>query len=77
MSFIDNLYALKRDLDVVLESNNDDNTSDKIEELEERIEAIKKKETRGFISDDEADDELDEVNKKLKEIKKKLDENNE
>ena len=73
MSFLDNLYAIKNDLNAVLESGKVDTKSDKISELEEKIEAIKKKETRGFITKDEAKDEIDDVAKKLKEIKEKID----
>lgn len=73
MSFLDNLYAIKNDLNAVLESGKVDTKADKIAELEEKIEAIKKKETRGFITKDEAEDEIDDVAKKLKEIKEKID----
>lgn len=73
MSFLDNLYAIKNDLNAVLESGKEVTKADKIAELEEKIEAIKKKETRGFITKDEAEDEIDDVAKKLKEIKEKID----
>lgn len=78
MSFLDNLYAIKNDLNAVLESEKDEDAkTDKIAELEEKIETIKKKETRGFISKDEAEEEIDEVAKKLKEIKEKIDKKDE
>lgn len=77
MSSLDKLYGIRDNLAVMLESSNDDKNDDKIKELEEKIEAIKKKKTRGFISDDEADEELDEIQEKVKKIKEKLDKEDE
>ena len=47
MSFLDNLYAIKNDLNAVLESGKEkDSNPDKIAELEEKIESINKKDQR-------------------------------
>lgn len=66
MSCLDRLYAL------MLEASKDekkDEKSDKVKELEDRIEQVKKKETRGFISDEDADEQIDDIKSKLKSIK--------
>ncbi len=70
MSCLDRLYAL------MLEASKDekkDENSDKVKELEDRIEQVKKKETRGFISDEEADEQIDDIRSKLKSVKDKVD----
>lgn len=67
---LENLYKLKE----VLESGDkkEETKEDEVQELEDRIEDIDKKETRGFISEDEADEERDEIRKKLKAIKERV-----
>ena len=61
---LDNLYAL-------LEKTKEDKPEKKTkaEELKDKIEDVKKKETRGFISDDEADDQISEIKAKLESVK--------
>ena len=68
---LENLYKLKE----VLESGDkkEETKEDEVQELEDKIEDIDKKETRGFISEDEADEERNEIRKKLKAIKERVD----
>ena len=67
------LYKVKEDLKSVVESS-DDKEKSHLEELEKRVEDIKKKKVRGFISDDEAEKDMSKVQKKVAELKEKLNE---
>ena len=70
MNCLDRLYAL------MLEASKDDKKekeTDKVKELEDRIEQVKKKETRGFISNEEADEQINDIKSKLKSVKDKVD----
>ena len=70
MNSLERLYELKDTFTSVLESG--DKEKCPIEELEQRVEDIKKKQTRGFITEEEADKQLTDVQKKLMEVKEKL-----
>ena len=61
---LDNLYAL-------LEKTKEDKPEKKTkaEKLKDRIEDVKKKETRGFISEDEADEQISDIKAKLESVK--------
>lgn len=67
------LYKVKEDLSSVVEASEDKEKSH-LEELEERIESIKKKKVRGFISEEEAEEDMSKVQKKVAELKEKLNE---
>lgn len=67
------LYKVKEDLSSVVEASEDKEKSH-LEELEERIENIKKKKVRGFISEEEAEEDMSKVQKKVAELKEKLNE---
>mgnify|MGYP003302855501 CR=1 FL=1 len=65
------LYKVKEDLKSVIESS-DDKEKTHLEELEKRVEDIKKKKVRGFISEEEAEEDMSKVQKKVTELKEKL-----
>lgn len=65
------LYKVKEDLKSVIESS-DDKEKSNLEELEKRVEDIKKKKVRGFISEEEAEEDMSKVQKKVAELKEKL-----
>ena len=65
------LYKVKEELKSVVESS-DDKEKSHLEELEKRVEDIKKKKVRGFISEDEAEEDMSKVQKKVAELKDKL-----
>lgn len=65
------LYKVKEELKSVVESS-DDKEKSHLEELEKRVEDIKKKKVRGFISEDEAEEDMSKVQKKVAELKEKL-----
>lgn len=71
MYSIEELYALRDEFKPVVESA-DKEEKDPVAELEQKIEDIKVKETRGFISKNEAKDEIKDLKKKLEEVKKEL-----
>ncbi len=74
MFSVEKLNEIKSELTTVLESAEKEE-KDPVAELEQKIEDIKKKETRGFISKEEAEEGISDLQKKLKEIKKELSEN--
>ena len=76
MFSVENLNEIKSELAAVLESTKEEE-KDPVAELEQKIEDIKKKETRGFISKEEAEEGISDLQKKLKEIKKELSEKKE
>lgn len=65
------LYKVKEELKSVVESS-DDKEKSHLEELEKRVEDIKKKKVRGFISEEEAEEDMSKVQKKVAELKEKL-----